>query len=144
MSPNHPRGQRSHGEIINRNAKGMGNGKTDFEKTSLLFTDEMKDNQSEPRWTFNKVAIWSRLQSPSHPTINAVIKKLMVKKDHFIYKSIKIIFSRQKYTWDSLKRMEGFYGGIWESRCRNALSSQGGDTSFYHSYGTGEHTSLHT
>lgn len=36
MSPNYPRGQRSHGEIINRNAKGMGNRKTDFEKKNIV------------------------------------------------------------------------------------------------------------
>lgn len=36
MSPNHPRGQRSHVEIINRNAKGMVDRKTDFEKKKII------------------------------------------------------------------------------------------------------------
>lgn len=49
MKPNYPRGQRSHDEIINRNAKGILNRKRDFEKKkTLLFTDEM-DDQLEPR-----------------------------------------------------------------------------------------------
>lgn len=37
MSPNHPRGQRSHGEIINRNAKGMGDRETNLKKIIVIY-----------------------------------------------------------------------------------------------------------
>lgn len=36
MKPNYPRGQRSHDEIINRNAKGILNRKRDFEKKNIV------------------------------------------------------------------------------------------------------------
>lgn len=67
-------------------------------KKSLLFTDKMKDNQSEPRWTFNKVAIYEQAAIPFHPTSNTVIRKLMVKKkNNFIHKSIKYSSDKNRH-----------------------------------------------
>lgn len=43
--PNYPRGQRSHDEIINRNAKGILNRKRDFEKNNHCYL--------QMKWTIN-------------------------------------------------------------------------------------------